>query len=103
VLIEFSSYFLNQFYEFIIGGISLCCLWHRNFSHKCKVGILMGVTLQIFSGLIQVNLILSYLSYLSHIIILIVYFYFIFFIFEVFSLIDLQYFYLFHLLLSTYQ
>ena len=32
----------------------LFCLWDQNFSFKQKVGILIGVTLQIFSGMIQV-------------------------------------------------
>ena len=69
--------FLIIIYYSYPGGISLCCLWHRNFSHKCKVGILMGVTLQIFSGLIQVSsyFILSIFYFLYIIFFYIIYIY----------------------------
>ena len=52
----FSFFFAFSFLIFFLGGIMLFCLWDQNFSFKQKVGILIGVTLQIFSGMIQVEI-----------------------------------------------
>ena len=38
---------------YLLGGIMLFCVWDRNISHRQKTGILMGVTLQIITSIIQ--------------------------------------------------
>jgi hypothetical protein len=37
-----------------LGGMMLFCIWDRNISHRQKVGILIGVTFQMFSSVLQV-------------------------------------------------
>jgi hypothetical protein len=44
-------------HHYSLGGMMLFCIWDRNISHRQKVGILIGVTFQMFSGVIQVLII----------------------------------------------
>ena len=47
------DFFLGLMMGYLVGGIMLFCVWDRGVSHRQKVGILMGVTLQIITSILQ--------------------------------------------------
>ena len=47
------DFFFGLMMGYLVGGIMLFCVWDRGVSHRQKVGILMGVTLQIITSIMN--------------------------------------------------